>query len=181
MNSSDSACTECLSRRQFVAIGAAGTTTVLLGRIFAGRVRAEDEDQSVALTELPRTRIGQLSSLKTDERQVIQYPDDGPHRSAMLIKLGKKAGGGVGPDGDVVAFSTVCSHMGGDLSETYDSRFKVAGPCPEHLTTFDLTRHGMIVAGHATQSLPQLVLELDGDDIYATGVIGLLYGYSQNI
>ena len=47
-------------------------------------------------------------------------------------------------------------------------------------TTFDLTRHGMVVAGHATDNLPQVVLELEGDDIYAQGVLGLIYGYSSN-
>jgi arsenite oxidase small subunit len=56
----------------------------------------------------------------------------------------------------------------------------VLGPCPLHLSTFDLTKHGMIVSGHAVESLPQIVLEIDGDDIVATGVMGLFYGYSQN-
>jgi arsenite oxidase small subunit len=47
-----------------------------------------------------------------------------------------------------------------------------------HLTTFDLTRHGMVISGHATESLPQIVLEVQGDDIYAVGVQGLVYGYA---
>lgn len=55
------------------------------------------------------------------------------------------------------------------------------GPCPIHLTTFDLTRHGMVVSGHATESLPQIVLETEGDDIYAVGVMGLLHNYASNL
>jgi len=39
----------------------------------------------------------------------------------------------------------------------------------------------MVVAGHATSPLPQVVLESDGDDIYAIGVLGLIYGYHKNI
>ena len=70
--------------------------------------------------------------------------------------------------------------MGSNLSDAYNAAHKVAGPCSEHLTTFDLTRHGMVVAGHATVALPQIVLELEGDAILATGVIGLIYGYHQN-
>ena len=35
----------------------------------------------------------------------------------------------------------------------------------------------MVVSGHATESLPQIVLEINGDDIYAVGVMGLVYGY----
>jgi len=34
----------------------------------------------------------------------------------------------------------------------------------------------MVISGHATESLVQIVLELDGDDVYATGVLGLVYG-----
>lgn len=54
------------------------------------------------------------------------------------------------------------------------------GPCPLHLSTFDLTKFGMIVSGHATSSLPQITLEAEGDDIVATGVQGLIWGYSAN-
>jgi arsenite oxidase small subunit len=38
----------------------------------------------------------------------------------------------------------------------------------------------MVVAGHATEALPQIVLELRGDDIYAIGIVGLLFGHFQN-
>ena len=61
----------------------------------------------------------------------------------------------------------------------YVGEHKLIG-CSEHLTTFDLTRHGIMVAGHATDRLPQIVLEVDDDQIFATGIIGLLYGYNAN-
>jgi arsenite oxidase small subunit len=64
------------------------------------------------------------------------------------------------------------------LQGTYKDAYQALGPCPLHLTTFDLTRHGMVISGHATESLPQIVLEVQGDDIYAVGVQGLVYGYS---
>jgi Rieske Fe-S protein len=38
----------------------------------------------------------------------------------------------------------------------------------------------MVVSGHATQGLPQIVLETEGDDIYATAVMGLIFSYSDN-
>jgi arsenite oxidase small subunit len=38
----------------------------------------------------------------------------------------------------------------------------------------------MVVSGHATLGLPQITLETDGDDIFATGVIGLIFGYHDN-
>ena len=33
----------------------------------------------------------------------------------------------------------------------------------------------MVITGHATASLPQVVLELDGDEIRAVGMQGLVY------
>ncbi|MCI0771654.1 MAG: hypothetical protein J4N94_07205 [Chloroflexi bacterium] len=44
----------------------------------------------------------------------------------------------------------------------------------------DLTRHGMVIAGHATQGLPQVLLELRGDEIWAVGMMALIYGFSDN-
>ncbi len=58
---------------------------------------------------------------------------------------------------------------------------RVLGQCPFHLSTYDLRRHGIIVSGQAYQSLPQLLLELDGDDVYAVGMMGLLYGRNKNL
>ena len=80
-----------------------------------------------------------------------------------------------------MAFSTLCTHMGGPLVGQYRGQYKVLGPCPFHLTTFDLTKHGMVVAGQATESLPQIALEVTGDQIWATGVRGLIYGYHSNL
>ena len=97
------------------------------------------------------------------------------------MKLGVPAGGGVGPNDDIVAFNALCTHMGGPLMGTYKKEHKAIGPCPLHLTTFDLIKHGMVIAGHATESLPQVLLEVSGDEIYATGMLGLIYGRARNL
>ena len=40
----------------------------------------------------------------------VAYPDaDAP---GVLLKLGKPVPGGVGPDGDIVGFTTICPHKG---------------------------------------------------------------------
>ena len=70
--------------------------------------------------------------------------------------------------------------MGGPLDGKFNTEIGVAGPCPLHWTLFDLTRYGMVVAGHATLGLPQITLELEGDQIFATGVMGLIFGYHDN-
>ena len=153
---------------------------MLLGELFPGRVRGQDASRPVEVAKFARQKIGQLSELSVGKPIDFHFPKAGLLTGCVLVKLGEKAGGGSGLDQDIVAFSTRCTHMGGNLQGAFTAEHKVAGPCPEHLTTFDLTRHGMVVAGHATQSLTQVVLELEGDDIFATGLVGLLYGYSDN-
>ena len=108
------------------------------------------------------------------------YPHEDVFSRCFMVKLGTKASGGAGAGEDIVAFSNFCAHMGGSLAGRYVKEFRVMGPCPLHLTTYDLTRHGMVVAGHATETLPQIVLEVRDADLWATAVQGLIYGYHYN-
>lgn len=169
---------QCLSRRAFLLGGGTAVTVTLLDGPFAAAL-----GQGAALTRAayPRRKIAKLSQLRVDQPVTFKYPWSDFNSTNVLVKLGTRAGAGVGPDRDVVAFSTLCSHMGGPLAGQYRGRFKVLGPCPFHLTTFDLTRYGMVVAGQATESLPQISLEVVGDDVWATGVQGLIYGYHANL
>lgn len=169
----------CLSRRDFLLAAGATATIVSLGSLFQSRALADT--QPAMLANYPRKRVGRLSDLKPDEPQLIRYPHDDDYSAAMLIKLGRPAGGGVGPQGDIVAFSTLCTHAGGNMARTYKPEHKVLGACPLHLTTFDLTRHGIVGAGQATESLPQILLEVEGEEIYAVGVLGLIFGTHNNL
>ena len=162
----------CQSRRHFLL---AGATSMVMAS-----VPGISQAMNMTVKEFPRHKVGQLSQLKVNQPMDFQFPADNPISTFVLVKLGEPAGAGIGPDKDVVAFSNLCTHMGGPLNGTYKSQHKALGPCPLHLTTFDLTRHGIVIAGHATESLPQARLELDGDDIYLTGVMGLIYGQQTN-
>lgn len=132
------------------------------------------------VADYPERTIGSVRALADHEPITFHYPYEHPHCSSVLVKLGTEAGGGVGPNADIVAFNQLCTHQGGLLEGQYQSEYRVLGPCPIHLTTFDLARHGMVVSGHATQGLPQVILRIEGDEIIATGVMGLVYGYSDN-
>ena len=167
----------CLSRRAFLLSGGTAVTVMALG----GLSEAFGQGAALRVASYPRRRIGRMSQLKVDQPVSFQYPWKDFNSTNMLVKLGVPAGGGVGPDQDIVAFSTLCTHMGGPLAGQYRGQYKVLGPCPFHLTTFDLTKHGMVVAGQATESLPQIVLEVKSDEIWATGVMGLIYGYHSNL
>lgn len=169
---------KCLvSRRQFLFSGLATATVALAG--VPGFGFGISMAEAAVLSKYPRKKIGSLRALKTDVPVRFAYPTKDIEN--MLVKLGAQAGGGVGPSKDVVAFNPVCTHMGGPLGEKYNAQYKILGQCPFHQSTFDLTRHGMIVSGHGTESLPQVLLETEGDDIYATGFIGLVYGRKSNV
>ena len=167
----------CLSRRAFLLSGGSAVTILALG----GLSPAFGQRAALQVASYPRRKIGRVSQLKVDQPVSFQYPWKDFNSTNMLVKLGTPAGGGVGTAQDIVAFSTLCTHMGGPLTGQYRGQHKVLGPCPFHLTTFDLIKHGMVVAGQATESLPQIVLEVKGDEIWATGVMGLIYGYHSNL
>lgn len=171
----------CMARRDFLLLGSGGATTIVLASL-PGFAHA-DEPVALRVAAYPRKRLGRLSLLRIHEPVEFHYPYDHPHCTSFLVKLDVPAGGGVGPKQDVVAFNALCTHQGGLLSGLYvhEGTYRLTGPCPMHLSTFDLTRHGLVVAGHGTQSLPQVVLESDGDVLYATGMMGLIYGFSSNL
>jgi len=169
---------KCLmSRRKFLLSSGVATATVMVtmnpGTAAAAKVPAE-------VATYPRKKIAKLSALKVDEPVEFEYPDKGQYAQSMLVMLGTEAGGGIGPNKDVVAFNSFCTHQGGDLAGSYKGDTKSMGACPLHLSTYDLTRHGILISGQAYQSLPQVLLELEGDDIYAVGVFGLIFGRYDN-
>lgn len=123
----------------------------------------------------PRLKIATLSDLQKGVFSTT-YPDQ--FSPVQVIKLGTKTVGGVGPDGDIVAYSGLCTHMGCPVS--YDPGTKVF-MCPCHYSHFDAAADAMLISGPATQHLPRLVLEVEGQDIYAVSVQGLIYGRPHNL
>lgn len=122
-----------------------------------------------------------MKDLESNIPFYFKYPFDNDSYNSFLVKLDEVAAGGVGKEKDIVAYNQYCTHMGRSLKGTYKKIHKIMGACPQHLTTFDLTRHGMVVSGHATTSLPQIILKVDNGEIYAVGISGLIYGQYENI
>lgn len=173
-----------MSRRKFLlysGAGAAAASTISI-TLFPGTARATRA--KARIVGYPRKKIGSLSQLADNKPLDFKYPDEGLNSECMLVKMGGvKAGGGVGEQRDIVAFSYLCTHQGGPMQGQYKVKdeHRVLGQCPLHLSTYDLRRHGIIVSGQAYQSLPQVLLEVEGDDIYAVGMMGLLYGRNKNL
>ncbi len=126
--------------------------------------------------DYPSNRLAKVADLKPNEPLEVAYPDgDAP---GVLIKLGSRVPGGVGPDGDIVGFSTVCPHKGYPLGYRADDKTL---NCPGHYSVFDCERGGQQTWGHATQNLPQYALRIDDKgDVYAEGLDELLYGRLSN-
>ncbi|MEP3278585.1 MAG: arsenate reductase (azurin) small subunit [Stappiaceae bacterium] len=163
-----------VGRRQFLrggSLAAAGAATAAI--LPAQQVKAAGN----ARVHYPDNRLGNISDLTENEPMDVAYPDE--EAPGVLLKLGKAVEGGVGPDGDIVGFSTICPHKG--FSMSYDGESRTLN-CPGHYSVFDVEAGGQQTWGHATQNLPQYVLRVDDKgDIYADGVDELLYGRLSNV
>lgn len=127
----------------------------------------------------PKVKVASVSGLSVNTPITFGYPL--ANEFNLLIKLGQKAQGGVGPDGDIVAFSTACQHLGCDCkyvatasSPTCNGSYKAAGPvayCCCHSSVYDLVNSAKVLSGPAPLPLPQVMLEVDSSgDIYAFGM-----------
>lgn len=161
-------------RRQFLRgglVGAAGAAAATV--LPAAPARA----QGRARLDYPSNRLANVADLAVDQPFDIAYPD--PDSPGVLLKLGTPVAGGVGPEGDIVAFSTLCPHKGWLLS--YNAGDRTLN-CPGHYSRFDCEAGGQQTWGHATQNLPQFELRVDDKgDIFAEGVDELIYGRLSNV
>ena len=120
-----------IGRRQFLR----GGVTAAAAAVAAGSASRRRRDASGRTRELFKPADRQCVELKVDQPVQISYPDkDSP---GVLLKLGHRVEGGVGPDGDIVAFSTLCPHKGFPL--VYVAADKTLN-CPGHYCRFDPKR-----------------------------------------
>lgn len=165
-----------VSRRMFFK---SSTAAAAAGAGLAAPVVAEAAQVDAGRTTLPYPRkvVTTASRLKVNEPVAFTYPDNSS--PCALIKMGRKVQGGVGPDSDIVAFSTLCTHMGCPVA--YDAQAR-SFKCGCHYSQFDPELAGQMICGQATENLPQVSLAMGRDGaIAATGVQGLIYGRQSNL
>jgi arsenite oxidase small subunit len=166
-----------LSRRNFLK--ASGVAAAGVG----AAVHAPAADAATAeagRTTLPyqAKALGPASKLRANVPVNFTFPD--ASSPCALVKTGSRVDGGVGPDGDIVAFSTMCTHMGCPVVyEPATKTFK----CPCHYSMFDAEKGGQMICGQATENLPRIVLRYNQKDgsLTAVSVNGLLYGRQSNV
>ncbi len=163
-----------VGRRQFLrgtAVTAAGAAAV------AAVSGAAKEARAAGAISYPGKKLANIKDLEVNVPFEVAYPDD--DAPGVLLKMGHAVDGGVGPDGDIVGFSTVCPHKGFPLHYVAEDR---TFNCPGHYSRFDAEKGGLQIWGQATMNLPQYELRIDENgDIWATGVDELLYGRLSNV
>ncbi|WP_200531700.1 arsenate reductase (azurin) small subunit [Halorubrum sp. LN27] len=173
-------------RRLLATVGTVGAASVAGCGFQAPRADdgsdapAESPTERVGrLDRYPRIFVGSVDDLEDGAVETFNYPLEGTRN--FLTKIESEAWGGVGSDGDIVAYNGLCTHMGCSVEGLVNPDREMAGPCSCHYTTFDLSKGGMVVSGAATTDLPQVRLAVEDGDIYATGIDGLVYGYRNNM
>jgi arsenite oxidase small subunit len=170
------------SKREFLKIAAAISGALALAGIASvmkSVVVPAVPTSSGTPTEFPRVKVSSVSELSTGVAVIFDYPLT--NEPNLLVKLGQKAEGGVGPDGDIVAFSQICQHLGciwgfvaQGKSPTVNPSFVAPSPvgyCPCHGSVYDLLEAGKVIGGPAPRPAPQVQLETDSSgDIYAVGM-----------
>lgn len=164
-------------RRLLKSVAAAGAGILAFGHRGAPTATAATSDGTRVTFSYEPQVVGRVSDLVVGEPTYFKFPDE--RHTCMLVKLDKPAERGVGAGEDIVSFSTSCPHMGCSIRRM-DAVESMLGPCHCHYSCFDLAKSGLQVHGQATQSAPQILLEVQGDDIVAVGISGLLYGRSTN-
>lgn len=161
-------------RRDFIVAGAAGAAGLVAAQALPQRARAATENADTAA--YPVVEVARMADLAPGSTQDFSYPDD--NSPALLIRLPEPAEGGIGPEGDIVAFSILCTHKGCPVAYKPERKMLI---CPCHWSTFDPAKAGTLVIGQASQGLPRIRLRIDGDAVQAVGVEGLIYGRHTNI
>ena len=105
-------------------------------------------------------RIASLSGLEVGQALMFHYPEEADH--CILIRTSQGDAHGAG----LVAYSQKCTHLTCAVIPDVE---KGVIHCPCHDGLFDL-KTGNVLAGPPPRPLPRILLEIRGDDIYATGV-----------
>jgi arsenite oxidase small subunit len=150
---------------------------VAAGAVAAGVVIATSDNGGDGGGEgYPRKRIAGTADLKPGQPVDFEYPLKG--QRSVLLDIGEAVPGGVGDNSSIVAYSVLCQHMGCPVAYRAKQKDFL---CSCHQSRYDPAREGFVVQGVAQRPLPRIALELDGEDVFAVGVDGLIYGYRANL
>lgn len=180
---------KAITRRDFVkllvGIGFVSTVAGAASSLrFFGFITPPTEagTRTIAQLSWPRIKITNISSLEPMNALKFNYPlINTPN---FLVKLGTTAESGVGPDGDIVAYSMICQHLGYYLgfqppgtSPPCRSSYKTAvaeGYCCAHGGEYDFARGASVIGGPPPRPVPRVQLDYNAatGDIFAVAMSG---------
>ncbi|MHA6847967.1 arsenate reductase (azurin) small subunit [Ralstonia syzygii] len=169
-----------VTRRQFLKVAGSAAAGASVAESIVSPAQAAPVQADMGRTTLPYVpkTIAHVGQLRVNVPVSFAYPD--ASSPCVVLKMGAPVPGGVGPDRDIVAFSTLCTHMGCPV--TYDANAR-AFKCPCHFSIFDPEKAGQMVTGQATENLSMIVLEYGAKDgsVKAVAIEGLIYGRQSNL
>jgi arsenite oxidase small subunit len=172
-------------RRNFLRlmIAAGSAATLIAGaRVFRllGYVPPPSGAGGTAQLSWPRVKLMNTTLLQPLKPVRFNYPL--VNTPNLLVKLGVSAENGVGPDGDIVAYSAICQHLGcyfgfqaPNTSPPCNSSIKTStaeGYCCCHGGEYDFVHTGKVIGGPPPRPIPAVKLDYDtaSGDIYAVGM-----------
>jgi arsenite oxidase small subunit len=169
------------NRRNFLKVAVTFSALLVVAGIGAitKAVTSTPSSESSESVTFPRVKVASLTDLEANQPIIFNYPLD--NEPNVLVKLGQKADGGVGPEGDIVAFSALCQHLGcvyafqaTGTSPQCDSAYTAESPvgyCCCHGSVFDFLHGGTVQSGPSPRPVPQVMLDVDASgNIYAVGM-----------
>ncbi|MDV3293303.1 MAG: Rieske 2Fe-2S domain-containing protein [Nitrososphaerales archaeon] len=158
----------------FAALGAVSSVFRLLEYVPPPSVGATTQQLA-----WPRVRVVNVKSLGVERPLRFNYPL--VDTANIMVKLGVNAENGVGPGGDIVAYSAVCQHLGcfysfvapGSSPPCSSKEVQVPeGYCCCHGGEYDFANGARVIAGPPPRPVPLVRLEYDqaSGDIYAVGM-----------
>jgi nitrite reductase/ring-hydroxylating ferredoxin subunit len=143
---------ELVARREFAKFLVLTSCAFVAGQGWIAAQQLVRGRRSAPVTEL---KIADLDELPLGGAKTFNYP--GQHDRCVLVRL---------PDGELVAFSQLCTHLSCAVIPDVDQGVFV---CPCHDGYFDL-RTGRNIAGPPPRPLPRVELRAAPDGVYAVGV-----------
>jgi arsenite oxidase small subunit len=158
-----------MDRRNFLKLTAATGGAIAIFGLASALKGVTFVPESTTQLAWPKIKVANINSLKLLTPVTFNYPlTNTPN---LLVKLGVKAKGGIGPDQDIVAFSDICQHLGcfygfvppkgsPPCNKSYQASLS-EGYCCCHGSQYDFSDGAKVIGGPAPRPVPQVQLELD--------------------
>jgi arsenite oxidase small subunit len=170
-----------MDRRTFLKLVAAAGGAVTVAAVLSSIKAATFVPTPTTVLAWPQVTITNINQLTPLTPIIFNYPlTNTPN---ILVKLGVAATNGIGPDNDIVAFSSICQHLGCQYSfiptggsPICNASYKAPLPmgyCCCHGSQYDFVHGAKVIGGPAPRPVPmvQIQYDLGTSNINAVGMM----------